>query len=76
MRRKQNEGRGGGLNLQEKIIVALSSNYQCHFISVYAKKMWGRVGWEGGGLFPPILNSLFNVLFETMGILDIFHSEI
>lgn len=39
-----NEGRGGGLNLQEKIIVALSSNYQCHFISVhvYAKK-WGEV---------------------------------
>lgn len=63
MRRKQNEGRGGGLNLQEKIIVALSSNYQCHFISVYAKKMWGRVGWEGGGLFPPQYSTVYLMFF-------------
>lgn len=76
MRRKQNEGRGGGLNLQEKIIVALSSNYKCHFISVYAKKCGEGLGGRGEGCSPPILNSLFNVLFETLGILDIFHSEI
>lgn len=52
MHRKQNEGRGGGLNLQEKIIVALSSNYQCHFISVYAKKCGEGLGGRGEGCSP------------------------
>lgn len=62
MRRKQNEGRGGGLNLQEKIIVALSSNYQCHFISVYAKKCGeGLVG--RGRAVPPQYSTVYLMFF-------------